>query len=526
MKRIKFKRSWLFSMTSLVGSIFIVATMASAQHKHAPTAPDSSPTPTPTPMAMPSPGATPTPSTESVPGTTTPHATPTPTPSNASMPGMAGANSDDHNSLTVMHGDEMLLRVGQGRNNFLSMNQMGSGTAWQPATSAMFMWQQTKGPWLLMYHGELKLGVNAQTGSRGVTKFESQNWFMPMAMRQSGPGTLQLKAMFSLEPFTFSPGGSPQLFQNGETYKGLPSRDHQHPHDLFMTLSSTYSVPIGDRATWFGYLGMPGEPALGPVAFMHRASASENPSAPLSHHLQDSTHISYGVATTGFTYRWFQIEGSVFNGREPDEKRYGIEFHPWNSRSVRFSVAPSKNWTAQWSYGWLHEPESAEPGNVRRMTASISYNQKFAGGSWATSLIWGRNLLIQDGEDPIRRNGYLAETTVNVKDRNYLYSRIELTDKGDLLDSDEIARLGFAGGTHPNFRIAAFTIGGVRDIWTAGPIRVGIGADATFYQVPRILNSLYGDRPSGFHFFLRLRPGRMSAESHMEMPPPSSSRPN
>ena len=67
--------------------------------------------------------------------------------------------------------------------------------------------------------------------------------------------------------------------QTGETYKGQPLIDKQHPHDRFMELSAQYTHPLGERGTWFTYFGYPGEPALGPVAFMHRMSASENPSA-------------------------------------------------------------------------------------------------------------------------------------------------------------------------------------------------------------------------------------------------------
>jgi hypothetical protein len=439
------------------------------------------------------------------------------------MPGMTDGSADETNSLTEMHGDEMLLRIGRGTNNFLSLNQIGSGTSWQPASTPMYMWQQIKGPWLLMYHADFRMGANVQVGPRGLVKFESQNWFMPMAVRQLGRGTLQLRGMFSLEPFTIPQGGSPQLFQTGETFNNRPLVDRQHPHDLFMTMSSTYTVPLGERATWFGYVGLPGEPALGPTAYMHRASAALNPAAPLSHHLQDSTHISFGVATTGFTYRWFQVEGSAFNGREPDENRYDIEFHPWNSKSVRISAAPTKNWSLQWSYGWLHEPEVLEPGNERRMTASISVNQKIAGANWATSLIWGRNRIQHGGG--ATRNGYLAETTVNFLNVNYLYSRLELTDKGGLLDKDELVQAGLAPNSNPNFRIGAFTLGGARDLWATRSLRVAIGADATvFYQVPRVLTPFYGNQPAGFHVFLQIRPGRMTAESHgMEMPPPSPS---
>ena len=95
-----------------------------------------------------------------------------------------------------------------------------------------------------------------------------------MAYHKLGKGTVQLRGMFSFEPFTFPPGGSPLLFQTGETYKGQPLIDKQHPHDLFMELSAQYTLPLGERGTWFTYFGYPGEPALGPVAFMHRVSAS------------------------------------------------------------------------------------------------------------------------------------------------------------------------------------------------------------------------------------------------------------
>jgi hypothetical protein len=279
--------------------------------------------PQPTPSLTPSPAAT---------------ATPSPTPSTSATP--EGNKGDAGDSLMGMDGGLMGVRVGARATGLMPMGQMGSGTSWQPASSPMYMWHSMNGEWMFMLHGDAKLGVNSQGGPRGVTKFESQNWLMPMAFRRVGRGTLQLRGMFGAEPLTSSGAGSPQLFQAGETYKGRTLVDFQHPHDLFMELSATYTLPLGERGTWFAYAGFPGEPALGPVAFMHRASASENPSAPLAHHLQDSTHISYGVVTSGFTYRWLKLEGSLFNGREPDERRYNLEFNPWNSRSFRVTVAP------------------------------------------------------------------------------------------------------------------------------------------------------------------------------------------
>ena len=415
--------------------------------------------------------------------------------------------------LMVMSGDDMGIRVGASETNVMPMGQMGSGTSWQPASTRMNMLHKTSGDWLLMFHYNAVVGVNSQGGPRGVTKFESANWFMPMAFRKVGPGTLELRGMFSLEPFTFPPGGSPLLFQTGETYKGRPIIDAQHPHDLFMELSASYTIPLGDRATWFTYFGYPGEPALGPTAFMHRASASENPSAALSHHLQDSSHISFGVLTTGFTYRWFKFEGSVFNGREPDENRYNFEANPWNSRSARLSFAPNSNWSMQISHGFLRNPEALEPGDVRRTTASISYNRPIKRGNWATSLIWGRNHENHGGEI-FNLNGYVAESTVNFLDKNYLYTRLELVDKNALLRDEDRALLGITDH-HPSFRIGAYTFGGARDIWTTEKLRVAIGGDVTFYSKPATLDAIYGNNPTSYRFFLRFRPGKTTmAQMH------------
>ena len=424
------------------------------------------------------------------------------------MPGKASMNMGP---LMVMDGDTMSVRVGSSKTNLMPMGQMGSGTSWAPVSTQTPMIHKQSGDWLLMFHYNALVGVNSQGGPRGVAKAESANWFMPMAYHKLGKGTVQLRGMFSFEPFTFPPGGSPLLFQTGETYKGRPIIDAQHPHDLFMELSAQYTHPLGERGTWFVYFGYPGEPALGPTAFMHRASASENSSAVLSHHLQDSSHITFGVLTTGFTYRWFKLEGSVFNGREPDENRYNFEAHKWNSRSARLSFAPNNNWTIQVSHGLLKNPEALEPGDVRRTTASISYNRAFARGSWASSLIWGRNHENHGGEI-FNLNGYVAESTVNFRDKNYLYTRLELVDKNALLRDEDRALLGITDH-HPSFRIGAYTFGGARDIWTTTKLSVAIGSDLTFYSKPARLDPIYGSNPVSWKAYLRFRPGKMDMVS-------------
>jgi hypothetical protein len=414
----------------------------------------------------------------------------------------------------VTIGDDMGIRVGSSEANFMSMGAMGSGTSWQPSSAPLYMQHWSKNDWLLMFHYNVFVGVNYQGGPRGVTKFESANWFMPMAYHKLGKGTLQLRAMFSAEPFTFPPGGSPLLFQTGETYKGQPLIDRQHPHDLFMELSAQYTHPLGERATWFTYFGYPGEPALGPVAFMHRASASENPSATLAHHLQDSTHISFGVLTTGFTYRWFKLEGSLFNGREPDENRYDFDAHKWNSRAARLWFMPNKNWTIQMSHGFLRSPENQEPEvDVRRTTASLQYNRKFDRGNWASTFVWGRNHVSGHDDGIINLNSYTAESTVQFLDKNYLYTRLELVDKDDLLGPSERALLGITQH-HPVFRIGAYTVGGARDVWNTKKVSLAIGGDLTFYAKPAILDGLYGNNPVSWKLFVRVRPAKMDMSQH------------
>jgi hypothetical protein len=280
-----------------------------------------------------------------------------------------------------------------------------------------------------------------------------------------------------------------------------------------MELSAQYTVPLGERGTWFTYFGYPGEPALGPVSVPHRMSASENPSATLAHHLQDSTHISFGVVTTGFTYRWFKLEGSIFNGREPDENRYDFDAHKWNSRSARVWFIPNNNWAFQVSHGFLRSPENEDPNvNICRTTASVQYNKPFTRGNWASTFVWGRNHASKPGETR-NLNGYTAESTVQFLDKNYVYTRLELVDKDELLRPSDRLLLGITQ-EHPSFRIGAYTFGGVRDVWTTEKLQLGIGSDLTFYSKPSLLDTIYGNHPISWKMFFRIRPGRMHISIH------------
>ena len=383
----------------------------------------------------------------------------------------------------------------------LPLVHSGSGTSWEPASTPSHEWMLMRGGWTVMAHGVIFADYNQQGGPRGAGKAESVNWGMLMEQHKLGSGTIRFREMFSAESLTSPHPGFPELFQTGETYHGQALVDHQHPHNVFSEVSVLYTLPLTEKISWEFYGGPAAEPALGPVTYIHRASASELPLAPLSHHLQDSTHTSFGVITTGFAIDRIRVEASAFNGREPNEERWSIQPAALDSWSGRVSVAPSGNWTAQYSIGRLEHPEALEPGSQWRQTASVEYNRRIAKGNWATSLVWGRVHKIATGTN---LNGYLLESTLNFRTRNYAFTRLELVDKDELFPS---------APAHPAYRIGAYTFGGERDLVQNRAWQFGLGADLTFYSKPAALESTYGSHPVSFQVFLRMRPG-LSKHEH------------
>jgi hypothetical protein len=388
----------------------------------------------------------------------------------------------------------------------------GSGTGWQPVSvpANEWMWMPTSrkdgekrgNQWELMAHGVIFIDYNQQGGPRGEGKAESVNWGMLMEQHGLGNGTILLRQMFSAESLTSPHPGFPELFQTGETYHGEALVDHQHPHNVFAELSALYTLPLSERVSWELYGGPAAEPALGPVTYLHRASAAELPMAPLGHHLQDSTHTSFGVVTTGFVIDWAKLEASAFNGREPNEERWSIQPAALDSWSGRASIAPARDWTAEYSVGRLEHPEALEPGSQWRETASVEYDRPMAEGNWVTSLVWGRVHKIATGTT---LNGYLMESTVNFLRRDYAFTRMELVDKDELFPQAAV---------HPAYRIGAYTFGGVRDLVQNSAWQLGVGADVTVYSKPAALDAAYGNYPVSFQIFLRMRPALHRSASH------------
>lgn len=380
----------------------------------------------------------------------------------------------------------------------------GSGTSLDPrATVAPMLMHMTGGDWMLMVHGVAFAADQQQSGPRGHGKFFSVNWWMPMAQRDVGSGRLTLRTMISLEPATVTGRYYPELFQEGETAYGKPIVDGQHPHNFFMEIAGIYDQRFGQKMLLTLYAAPVGDPSLGPVAFPHRASAGEDPLAPLGHHLEDSTHISYDVVTAGLSVGatgGLRVEASGFHGREPDENRWHMQAGAVDSWSARLFAVPSRNWVGQYSLGRLHSPEAAHPQeDVLRQTASVSCHY---GGDTTVdaTILWGRNHTVGTPEDA---NGYLLEANLHLRGRQSLWTRLENADRtSDLVGAAAPANESVIG------RVQAYTAGYAHTLGAWKPGTAEIGAQWTGYVAPAALVPEYGAHTWGVAAFVKFQLGK------------------
>ena len=375
----------------------------------------------------------------------------------------------------------------------------GSGTSWLPDQSPMYAVHKQAGRWTLMGHGNVFLQYLKDEGSRGRKQTGSINWLMGMGQRPLGAGQLTVRGMISFEPWTTGDCGYPDLLASGEFCNGEPLHDQQHPHDLFMELAAQYNRPLGNGLHLELYGGPIGEPALGPVAFMHRISALPNAVAPIAHHWFDSTHITYGLVTGGIYAKRWKIEGSVFNGREPDENRTDFDFGSMDSWSARVWFLPTARWALQFSGGRLNEAEPAHdlgtPTDVDRLTASATYHHTPSDTVlWATTVGWGRNA--ERGGNAT--NALLLESSITVRERDAWYGRLEWAEKSEhdlVLDDDGV------------FDVAKVQGGYTRYLAPWKGLTPGLGALLSTSIVPARLEPVYGGRfNAGFGVYLTLRP--------------------
>ena len=378
-----------------------------------------------------------------------------------------------------------------------SMTREGSGTSWLPDATPHEGIHSTYGDWMFMGHALINGVYDQQGGSRGGHKTFVPGMLMGMAQKEMGDTTIGFRAMLSPDPF-MGANGYPLLLATGETADGRTHLvDRQHPHDLFMELATTYSYKLSANSSFFLYAGLPGEPALGPSAFMHRTSGMDIPEAPLTHHWLDSTHITFGVVTAGVVVNNVKLEASAFRGREPDQYRYDIEAPRLDSYSARANWNPTRELSMQVSWGHLYSPEQLAPNvNEIRLTASATYTTPFGSDNlWSSTLAWGRKML-QPGDT---LDGFLFESAVIFQKTVTLFVRAERVKENELLEGVP------AFAMPPVFYVNKISVGGIYDFPVAEHLKFGVGALVSKYGIPDVAKPFYGSDPTSYMVFFRLK---------------------
>jgi len=399
----------------------------------------------------------------------------------------------------------------------MSLDRAASGTTWLPDAAPHRAIHRSLGDWMLMAHGSVFGQYDRQETLHGDTQFGVVDWEMFMAARPLGAGMFTARVMTSLEALALGRRGYPELLQSGATDGGSRLANRQHPHDLWNELAATYDHAVTSSVAAFVYGGVVGEPSLGPVAYMHRPSADADPFAPLGHHWQDAAHESFGVITAGVYGARAKLEGSAFNGREPDDYRFNLDYQGarLDSYSARLTVAPTSRVVASAWGGYIFDHDPLDPGTgMQRYGASVLTALPGASnGAWSAALVGGINIhhhgarAHNHGAEPAKSyhvaTSTLLETTYELGDRATLYGRAEQVQKS----ADD---LGFNGADLVQlFTIRALTVGATTELVTARDLSFGIGARGTMNLVPATLEPTYQTRtPLGFSVFLRVRPTR------------------
>jgi hypothetical protein len=367
--------------------------------------------------------------------------------------------------------------------------RMGSGTAWLPDASPMHAIHARAGGWMLMLHAFVAPTYDYQGGPRGDDAVDLINWGMISAMRPVGEGRVSLRFMASADPWTVGAEGYPLLLQSGESYRGAPLVDRQHPHDLWIELAALWEQPLARNLAASLYVAAVGEPAVGPSAYLHRPSAQSDPFAPLSHHWQDATHITYGTVTAGVYSRFAKVEVSAFNGREPDAERTDFDFRSIDSYSARVTLNPGALWSMSAWYAYLKTPEELHPDETKQRYGAALLT---AQGPLNAAFIWGTNATLGG---PVS-NSLLAEADVGLGRGHHFFGRAEYVRKS----AEDLAVA--AAPPDESYHIGSLVLGYLKEWGT-----LSLGARGSTAWLPLALQGEYGSRtPLGVAVYARWRP--------------------
>ncbi len=406
-----------------------------------------------------------------------------------------------------------LAQNGASRESTTPATRLASGTSWQPDATPMDALHGRLGGWQLMLHGSVFFGYVRETSTKGSARLGSANWLMLGASRAALGGSLALTAMGSMETLTLGSCGYPLLFSAGPLCSTDGVREYQHPHPPLMELAARWEQPVSGRLGLLLYGGLAGEPALGPVSSVHRASAAFDPVSPITDHELNPAHVADGVVTAGLVASRWKLEGSIFNGEPVNGDRFAPSLAPLHSQSARLSYNPAAHWSLQASAGRIHSTVSHYPGagsTLRMITLSASQNQPLGEGQWATTVGAAH---MHDGFLPL--SAALFETALSPTMRHTFFARAEYAQR----DDPRITIIEHEDGSHDHIanprrlRVAELSAGYQLRV-RMGSAEAGIGGRASLSFVPTQIADIYGrERAPGFALFASLRPAAAQRRS-------------
>ena len=304
--------------------------------------------------------------------------------------------------------------------------RFGTGTSWLPDASPLNAAVPHIGNWGLLVHGNVYTGYDYYNSKRGGKRFMGRNTLMGSVFRTFEKSEVLFRLAMSFEPLTIGPKGYPQVLQTGQTANGERIHDKQYALDFFREFAAMYSWEV--TKNWAGtvYAALAGEPALGPVTFTQRVSASADPLAPLGFQAQEASHASFGVITVGAHTRTLKLEASWFNGEVPGDHRFTLALRKPDSYSLRINWNPGSHWSGQVSYGFLERPVPSDPRHQHRVSSSMSYtNWTASDAGFAATLSFAER--IDTNLDSSA--ALMLETYWNIDGHHAVFGRAELSQK-------------------------------------------------------------------------------------------------
>jgi hypothetical protein len=379
----------------------------------------------------------------------------------------------------------------------LPRGRFGTGTSWLPDESPLLAAVPHFGKWGLMLNGNIYTGYDYYSSDRGGKRFFGRNTLVGAFFRTFEHSEWLFRAALSLEPLTIGKRGYPQVLQSGQTAEGDRVHDRMYALDFFRELAATYSWEVSKEWGAMFYTALAGEPAIGPVTFTQRVSASPDPLAPLGFVAQESSHASFGVLTVGAFTRDLKLEASWFNGALPGNHRYTLAIRRPDSYAARVSWNPFTWLSTQVSYAYLGNPSRRDPGRSdHRLTASATYTRWHANDSGvAATLSFAEHLNNRNDVN----TSLMAEGYWNIDGHNALFGRWDLLQKSgpELVLPDRTTEL---------FAIGAL---GAGYIYYFGPfitLTPGLGVRGSINLMERDLAKYYGGQAAyGFMVYAQLR---------------------